>query len=86
LLFKQGRVKYGTTFTLGGTNLGCGSMYTWCPANKPIELFDWKRLDIYKPTHKCVHVMVTNNVFKDSLNEVACDSERTIQYMCMSKD
>lgn len=86
--FFTGRFKYGSTYSLGGTNVGCTSMYTWCPGSKPIEFFKWERAANYNPTtHKCVHVKVANNVFMDSLNEVRCDnSSSTSQYICMSKD
>jgi hypothetical protein len=88
LLFKPGRPKAGSIFTLGGTNLGCGSMHYWCPANTAIEFFDWVQyyFDSSPKLKRCVQVRVVNNVFMDSLNEVVCNWEQTIQYMCMSKD
>jgi hypothetical protein len=70
LLLKLGRQKSGSIFTLGGTNLGCGSMFSWCPANKPIEFFDWVQyyFDASTILKRCVQVRVVNNVFMNSLN------------------
>jgi hypothetical protein len=85
IFLHTGRPKEGFEYSVNGVNIGCPSIYTWCPSGKPIEFFNWAPSSADPYTNQCLIVGVgAGSKLNDFFNVVPCTAKQQ-QFICMSK-